>query len=306
MQTFREFLLSHFGFDFRKLFEQEVGTFLETSAPQSADLVPIIQNGSAKRTSVGALGAGGSITNEAPVNTIPVTVDEDGNLGAQSNIPLVDPGNVWEPNTAVTEGYRIAETVQGELRVFEAASAGTTGDLSGFADLTIDLTPLGLTTDGDDPFFDWRYLGIVGQLSWALAPTQPELQVVKDSDRRFVRIVHRTAPPADSRQLLQVMATVEGEPVSIFEMKTDGDGDYLLDENTGAGLRISNSIDGAVAGGKHVEITANGVRVANATGQSFSIQYEPFAVVIVGLPTTDPEFEDQLWKDAGTLKISAG
>lgn len=91
-----------------------------------------------------------------------------GESGGSPGIPLEDPGNVWEAETAVTEGYQIAATVDGELRVFQADAAGTTSDWpADFTDLSPSLALLGLTNDND---FNWVYLGIVGQISTAQLP----------------------------------------------------------------------------------------------------------------------------------------
>ena len=314
--------------------------------------------------------SGGGITNSAPVNTIPVTVDGDGNLGPQTNVPLVDPGNVWEPNTAVTEGYRIAETVQGELRVFEAVSAGTTGDLGAFTDLTISLLPLGLTSDDD---FSWRYLGVVGQLSWELAPLQSAfgqdnngpyvagtqsisqgettfrilpalgdpgnaweaetalaeanyriLVLVNDSSRVFGLTAPGTTgasePEWDTSALGNNTADgtanwaylgIVGNPDferQVFVTNSAGDADWFLDINNGSGFRFNLSEDGIPVSGGLAQFTTDGFKIAGAPGFQFEVRYDPFAIIINGLPTADPGagFEGQLWNDNGTVKISAG
>jgi hypothetical protein len=61
--------------------------------------------------------------------------------------------------------------IQGESRVFEAVTGGTTvDDGSTFTDYTNssrdNLSPLGITTEN----VVWRYLGIVGQLPWDITP----------------------------------------------------------------------------------------------------------------------------------------
>jgi hypothetical protein len=82
---------------------------------------------------------------------------------------LADPGNVWQPSTAVVEGYRIAETVATGLGVFEVSVAGTTdGAFETLADYGPDLTPLGMTTTGTET---WVYLGVVGQIGYDVMPT---------------------------------------------------------------------------------------------------------------------------------------
>lgn len=142
---------------------------------------------------------------------------------------LEDPGNVWEPNTAVTEGYRIAETVQDELRVFEAAGAGTTGDLSAFTDLTIDLTPLGLTSDDD---FAWRYLGIVGQVSWELSPLQPEFGV--DGSGPYVA---GHEPISQAETTFRILAAL-GDPGNIWEAETLVEALYRIAVTVDGALRV--------------------------------------------------------------------
>ena len=61
---------------------------------------------------------------------------------------LEDSGNAWEPSTAVTQGYRIVETVDGEQRVFEATTAGTTASWpASFIELEPNISPFGLTSE---------------------------------------------------------------------------------------------------------------------------------------------------------------
>lgn len=141
---------------------------------------------------------------------------------------LTDPGNVWEPNTAVTEGYRIAETVQGELRVFEAVAAGTTAnDGSVFADYTIDLMPLGITSEE----VDWRYLGIVGELPWTIAPRQAAFG--QDGDGPYVAGTDPTSQPGTTFRILAALA----DPGNEWEAEAViGAGNY----------RISATVDGAL------------------------------------------------------------
>lgn len=203
-------------------------------------------------------GAGGSsgITNDAPANTIPATTDGDGNLGPQTNVPLVDPGNVWEPETEVAQGYRIAETMQGELRVFEAVEAGTTGE-GVFTDFAFNITPLGLTSDND---FDWRYLGIVGQVSWALSPLRPEFGV--DSEGPYIA---GHVPVSEADTTFRILAAL-GDPGNVWESDTE-----LLE----AGYRIAVTVDGAL-------------RVFEKVGGGTTGSVEPdWDILALGSDTTD-------------------
>jgi hypothetical protein len=127
--------------------------------------------------------------------------------GSEPGIPLDDPGNVWTPVTVVASGFQIAETVEGELRVFEVVTGGTTEDTGAFTNLDVKLSPLALTLDATP--VTWRYLGIVGQVSWEATSQLPHVGVdddgfyvssrstIADNDRMF-RLLPGLADPGNS------------------------------------------------------------------------------------------------------------
>lgn len=171
-------------------------------------------------------GGGGGISNSAPVGAIPVTENAEGDLTGSQDVPLVDPGNVWEPDTAVLVGYRIAETVEGELRVFEVSLAGTTGDQVNFTDYApINITPLGDTQTGAE--VHWRYLGIVGEISWALDPVKQNLSYWAVSREGNLDIGSASTPDdGDPVFTLRVADVV----VALFEINSDGSADYIFQD----------------------------------------------------------------------------
>lgn len=227
-------------------------------------------------------GGGGGITNDAPVGGIPTTGDVDGNLIAQDDVPLVDPGNVWEPETVVAEGHRFAETVAGALRVFEVTAAGTTG-AGVFTDYgTPDLAPLGEWGTGSETFV---YIGIVGQISWNVAPVLAGgLEIGPIQDNGHELIYTSAAAPGDGEDLFSFRSTVSSVPKSVFEAATDGDADWMLDVNASAGFRFNVAEDGnIIAESGKTEITTLGFNVFTPTA-GFHVTYAPFSVSVAGAP----------------------
>jgi hypothetical protein len=281
---------------------------------------------------------------------------------------LEHPGNVWQADHAYAEGDRIAETLQGELRVFEATNAGTTeAEATAFTDYTISLVPLGLTLGN----VTWRYLGIVGELPWDIVP----LPGIGLDDQGFHIDAFSTV--GDAETMLQFLpalgdpgnaweaATLINTPnyrvsvlisgsLRVFEIATlgttggfeptwqialtgqtttdgtaswsyrgivgqpdtdrpvlvvnsAGDADWYLDQNNSSGFRFNQSVDGvAVSGAGRTEMTTDHFKAAIPGGGELTVQYDPFAVIVLGLPTADPVISGHLWNSAGTLKVSAG
>jgi hypothetical protein len=161
---------------------------------------------------------------------------ETGGGGGGGRDVLTDPGNDWAPSTVVTVGYRIAETVNGALRVFETTTSGTThATASGFTDFSVNLAPLGLTTE----FVTWRYLGIVGELPWDIVPLPgiglddqgfhvDALSSISDAETMF-QLLPALGDPGNAWQALtlistanyRIAATVSGA-LRVFEMVTLG------------------------------------------------------------------------------------
>lgn len=280
---------------------------------------------------------------------------------------LVDPGTSFVAGAAVAAGDRIMETVEYEDRVFEAANSGTNESAIAFTDYTVDLTPLGVTTSND---VDWRYLGIVGQIAWDVAPQLPAL--VNDANGLNVVSRHPWNNPDTMLQLLpaladpgvawaamtayslndRVTATVAGrlrvfqcidvgtsgatEPdwsISIignntsdndilwiylgivagpdwqhplFVTNSAGDAEWLLDQDQASQFRWSVALNGVgLSPSKAVSINPDRFIVFSDTAH-FEVLFDPFAIDVVGLPTSDPAIAGRLWNDTGTLKISAG
>jgi hypothetical protein len=291
---------------------------------------------------------------------------EDVSVGGGAGT-LEDPGNVWEPSAPVEVGYRIAETVNGALRVFETTTSGTThATATGFTDFSVNLAPLGLTTE----FVTWRYLGIVGELPWDIVPLPgiglddqgfhvDALSSISDAETMF-QLLPALGDPGNTWEAAtlistanyRIAATVSGalrvfemvtlgttggsEPTwqigligqttpdgsaswayrgtvghpdtehPVFVANTAGDADWYLDVNNGSGIRFQVADNGvALDSTRLTEITIDGFKVAVA-GAQFYVQYDPFAVFIDGLPTSDPGVSTQVWNDTGTLKVSAG
>jgi hypothetical protein len=292
---------------------------------------------------------------------------EAGDGGAGGAGTLADPGNVWEPSTAVAQGYRIAETVNGALRVFETTTSGTThATATGFTDFAVSLVPLGITNE----LVTWRYLGIVGELPWDIVPLPgiglddqgfhvDAFSSISDANTMF-RLLPALGDPGNTWEATTLISTpnyriaalvsgslrvfeatglgttggsepawsiasigqsttdgtvtwsysgIVGHPDTehpVFVANTAGDADYYLDINNGSGIRFQVADNGvALDSTRLTEITTDGFKVAVA-GAQFYVQYDPFAIFIDGLPTSDPGVSTQLWNDAGTLKVSAG
>jgi hypothetical protein len=269
---------------------------------------------------------------------------------------LEDPGNVWEPSVAVDVGYRIAETVNGALRVFETTTSGTThATATEFTDFSVNLVPLGLTTE----FVTWRYLGIVGELPWDIVPLPgiglddqgfhvDALSSISDAETMF-QLLPALGDPGNTWEAAtlistanyRIAATVSGalrvfemvtlgttggsEPTwqigligqttpdgsaswayrgivgqpdtdrPVFVANTAGDADWYLDVNNGSGIRFQVADNGvALDSTRLTEITPDGFKVAVA-GAQFHVQYDPFAVFIDGLPTSDPGVATELY-----------
>jgi hypothetical protein len=280
---------------------------------------------------------------------------EDVSVGGGAGT-LEDPGNVWEPSAPVEVGYRIAETVNGALRVFETTTSGTThATASGFTDFSVNLAPLGLTTE----FVTWRYLGIVGELPWDIVPLPgiglddqgfhvDALSSISDAETMF-QLLPALGDPGNTWEAAtlistanyRIAATVSGalrvfemvtlgttggsEPTwqigligqttpdgsaswayrgivgqpdtdrPVFVANTAGDADWYLDVNNGSGIRFQVADNGvALDSTRLTEITPDGFKVAVA-GAQFHVQYDPFAVFIDGLPTSDPGVATELY-----------
>lgn len=238
---------------------------------------------------------------------------------------LEDPGEVYPPTpTAVAEGFRISETIDGEVRVFEVIAAGTT-EGTAMSDFTVNLSPLGETAESD---VTWQYIGIPGDLPWTVLPPQLPEELTIGGDGQLILTSPR--PPEDGEPLLLLHGTVDDAPVMVFGMQTDGDADYLFDINTSASFRFQNGDNGVGVGdGRIVQIGVNGFEVSAGAAGIFQVYYDPFQIAFfqgtaaftieasanqlrvgcVGLPTADPAVAGRLWMDTGAgrvLKVSAG
>jgi hypothetical protein len=224
-----------------------------------------------------------------------------GGAGGEQTIRLADPGTGWQASHAYADGDRFRETVDGKVRVFEITTAGTSGG-GAFADYmwTGLMIPGIATGTGTEEFV---YLGVVGEMAWAtdLQGFSPLLDF-DDADAHLK--VTNPQPPSESVQLFAFRATVDGSPLSVFEMKTDGDGDYFLDHDAGASLRFTATAEGVAVPDANDRTTHIGT-TQFYTG-SFEVEFDPPAVYIRGLPTANPNVAGQLWSDSGTLKVSAG
>lgn len=252
----------------------------------------------------------GIISQLATMESLVEQLDSAGGVGVEV---LEDPGNVWEPDTAVVAGYRIAAVLPNTAgdstpRVFEVVTGGTTESSTpdGFADdasgLSINLIPLGLTDDLSP--VTWRYMGKVGELSWTVTPQLPGLRVKRVGSVPLELEYQFAGDPANSENLLTLAATVAGEPVLVFELNSDGDADWFFEDGNGPGMRWNNR------GNSHnTQITSEGFRVTNESGSRLEVQFDPFTIRVIGLPTADPNVAGQLWCDEandGVLKRSAG
>jgi hypothetical protein len=226
---------------------------------------------------------------------------ESGGSGGASGV-LADPGVSWAPGVAVTAGYRIAETVDGALRVFEVTVAGTTDAGTAFTDYigANSLRPLGTTITGTET---WRYLGIVGQVGfdvlpgflikpadWFVSPTTGELAI------RY------TGDPTDYEDLLVVGD--DNNEKSVWRQDSSGDTDQIFrDSGTSHRYRVQyGAVNFFLMG-----VGEDAVWLADVnTVRFFEFLPADGAIRMPGLPTADPAVAGQLWNDAGTLKVSAG
>lgn len=221
---------------------------------------------------------------------------------------LEDPGVAWQASHAYSVGDRFAETVEGELRVFEITVAGTSG-AGVFSDHgPFDLAPLGEWGTNSETFI---YIGIVGQLPWTVVPALAGGLVIGDVEGNGRPLVYTTGGgPGDSERMFALEATVAGTAVSILNAKTDGDADWMLDENASAGFRFSVAVDGeSVIPAKDVQMTTDHFRVSHAGVGLFQVDYDTWGIRITGLPTADPAVAGRLWIDTAAgrvLKVSAG
>lgn len=230
-----------------------------------------------------------------------------GAAGGGGGLAVMEDPGAWQANHAYAEGDRFSGTVDGELRVFEITVAGTSGG-GVFSDYEpFDLVPGPDNTWGTNNE-SFIYIGIVGQISWHEAPfLGGGLEVGPLEDNGHPLFYTTEAGPGGSENMFAIRATVDDFPVPVFEMKTDGDGDYALDVNAGAALRFNATDDGALTPGARFEISYEGFRAYLSTGgQEMRVRFSPFAVRFIGLPTVDPASAGQLWNDGGTLKVSAG
>jgi len=239
-------------------------------------------------------GVGGT-TAAAHSSGVTFTAVQDPSTGGGSGgvTVLEDPGNVWQQNTAVSEGYRIAETIQDELRVFEVAAAGMThASASGFTDFTVNLAPLGITNDA--PPVTWRYLGIVGQFDFTVVPFQPESLVV---DAKGSLGVSSLATPDDGDPLLTVRAAEEVYGLPVLEINSDGQSDFHFQDGS-VGGPISFDFWSTDANRIIVSIRSDGLRVNDVNGDGVVlVDAENDTISLSGLPTADPLIAGQLYTD---------
>jgi hypothetical protein len=297
-----------------------------------------------------------------------VTLGAGGAGGGGGSDVLTDPGNDWAPSTVVTVGYRIAETVDGELRVFEATNAGTTeAEATAFTDYTISLAPLGLTLGN----VTWQYLGIVGELPWDIVPlpgiglddqgfhvdafstvgdaetmlqllpalgdpgnawesatliNTPNYRIaslISGSLRVFEAVTLGTTGGSEPTWQIALIGQtttdgtaswsyrgIVGQPDTdrpVFVVNSAGDADWYFDQSNSSGFRFNQSVDGVpVSGAGRTEMTTDHFKAAIPGGGELTVQYDPFAIIVLGLPTADPVISGHLWNDTGTLKVSAG
>jgi hypothetical protein len=153
---------------------------------------------------------------------------------------LTDPGNDWAPSTVVTVGYRIAETVDGALRVFEVDVGGTThATATGFTDFSVNLAPLGLTTES----VTWRYLGIVGELPWDIVP----LPGIGLDDQGFH--VDALSSISDAETMFQLLPAL-GDPGNTWEAATlISTANYRIAATVSGALRVFEMVTLGTTGG---------------------------------------------------------
>jgi hypothetical protein len=153
---------------------------------------------------------------------------------------LEDPGNVWEPDVAVVEGYRIVETMQGALRVFEVTVAGTTDAGSAWTDYTDagSLAPLATTITGSET---WQYLGVVGELPWDIVPLAG---MGVDGDGFHVDAANPVSEAATMFQLLPSL----GDPGNSWQAGANVAGSDRISVTVGGALRVFEASVGTTGG----------------------------------------------------------
>lgn len=207
---------------------------------------------------------------------------------------LADPGNVYPATpTAVDLGYRIKETISGEVRVFEVTTAGTTTDgATAIADFTENLTPLGVTAESE---VQWTYLGIVGQLPWTVMPTTSLTQDGKGN------VTVTSALTADDGESVLVLLTAAGPTQPLFEINSDGSGDYEFQDGE-VGGPITFDYSSTDPAGIVVRIGTEGIEVPGVAVFANERSNLP-GVWFEGLPSVDPLIAGQLYTDG---VVSAG
>jgi hypothetical protein len=296
----------------------------------------------------------------ATAETDPGPFETGGGGGGGGSDVLTDPGNVFEPSTAVTAGYRIAETIQGASRVFEVSVGGTTDEFVPFSDYMgrDGLTPLAETITGT---VTWRYLGVVGELPWDIVPLPgiglddqglhvdafwsigegntmfrllaalPEPDNVWEPTTLIDTGAYRigvmvggalrvfevaalgttgASEPAWATNLIgditsdgtvnwSYLGLVGGPDTEhpVFVANSAGDADWFLDVNNGSGFRFNLAADGiSVPDSRRAEFTTDGFNVVVASA-GFHVMYDPFAIIMAGLPTADPANLGQVFTD---------
>jgi hypothetical protein len=176
----------------------------------------------------------------ATAETDPGPFETGGDGGGGGSDVLTDPGNDWAPSTVVTVGYRIAETVNGALRVFETTTSGTThATATGFTDFSVNLAPLGLTTE----FVTWRYLGIVGELPWDIVP----LPGIGLDDQGFH--VDALSSISDAETMFQLLPAL-GDPGNTWEAATlISTANYRIAATVSGALRVFEMVTLGTTGG---------------------------------------------------------
>jgi hypothetical protein len=225
---------------------------------------------------------------------------EGGAGGGGASGVLADPGNVWTQNTSVTVGYRIAETVDGASRVFEATTSGTTHPtVTAFTDFTVSLQPLGLTTE----LVTWRYLGVVGQVGFDVLPgffIKPADWFVSSTTGELA--LRYTGDPTDYEDLLVVGD--DNNNKAVWRQDSSGDSDHFFRDS---GTSHRYHVRYGAVNFFLMSVGEDAVWMSNDTATRF-FEYTSAtgAIRMEGLPTADPAVAGQLWNDTGTLKVSAG
>jgi hypothetical protein len=237
---------------------------------------------------------------EVAVETPSADAEVAPSVSAGASGVLEDPGNVWAPGVAVTEGYRIAETVDGALRVFEATTSGTTHPtVTAFTDFTVSLQPLGLTTE----LVTWRYLGVVGQVGFDVLPgffIKPADWFVSSTTGELA--LRYTGDPTDYEDLLVVGD--DNNNKAVWRQDSSGDSDHFFRDS---GTSHRYHVKYGAVNFFLMSVGEDAVWMSNDTATRF-FEYTSAtgAIRMEGLPTADPAVAGQLWNNAGTLKVSAG